>query len=326
MNIGFIGVGGVAQPHLQNLQKMKGVNITAVCDLDLARAQKVADAYGAESYDDYHEMLRTEELDGCYVCVIPGAHGNIELDLATAGIPFYTEKPVHLNLATCRKVVDALEKKGTINCVGYHWRYMSSTQTVKKFVDKHRVSLVEGSWYGGMPGVPWWRQIELSGGQLVEQSTHIVDMARYLAGEIHTVYALGAQGAMADIENYDIDDVSVVTLQFDSGAIGQITSGCIAGEHGGSKVEIAVKGRDWQAQVGGQAKVSDKKGARDVPEPQSWQEQLGNGDKAFINAIKNDSSAKILSDYISGAQTLAVTLAANQSMKSGKPVKVTRFV
>jgi predicted dehydrogenase len=96
--------------------------------------------------------------------------------------PFYAEKPVHLDLNVCQKVIDELEKNGTVNSVGYHWRYTSASQAAKKFIDKHQVGLVEGWWYGGFVGAPWWRQMKLSGGQLVEQSTHIVDMAALPGG------------------------------------------------------------------------------------------------------------------------------------------------
>ena len=326
MNIGFIGVGGVAQAHLGNLQKMKGVVVAAVCDIDGQRAQKAADTYGADCYEDYREMLKGAPLDAVYVCVVPGAHGTIELDLAKAGISFYAEKPVGLDLNICAKTIEAIEKTNCINGVGYHWRYRSGVQAARRWMEKHPVSLVEGCWYGDFVGAPWWRRMELSGGQLVEQTTHIVDLARYLGGEIHTVSAVGSTGAMKETDNYDIHDTSVALLQFDSGAIGQITSGCIANnEHAGSQVEIVFKGRGWQARIAGDVTLGDKKGVKEVPEVQSWAEQLGNGDKIFLNAVKNNSMDKVLSDYRSGAQTLAVTLAANESMQSGKAVKVRRF-
>ncbi|HEX8550659.1 MAG TPA: Gfo/Idh/MocA family oxidoreductase [Abditibacteriaceae bacterium] len=326
MNIGFIGVGGVAQAHLGNLQKMKNVVIASVCDVDGERAQKAADTYGADCYEDYREMLNGEKLDAVYVCVIPGAHGNIELDLAKAGIPFFSEKPVGLDLNTCAKTIEAIEKTNCINAVGYHWRYRAGVQAARRFMEKHPISVVEGAWYGGFVGVPWWRQMSLSGGQIVEQSTHVFDLARYLAGEVHTVTAIGATGAMKDVSNYDIHDASIALLQFDSGAIGHITTGCLADNpNAGSQVEIAFKGLGWQARVANDVTLGDKKGLKTVPEVQSWQEQLGNGDKIFLNAIKNNSMDKVLSDYRSGAQTLAVTLAANQSIESGKAVKVRRF-
>src|SRR5688572_29833827 len=108
MNVGFIGVGGVAQPHLQNVSNLRGVKISAVCDIVAERALQVGEKYGAKHYSDYREMLKNEALDACYVCVIPGGHGTIELELAHAKIPFYAEKPVHLDLKACAKVLDAV--------------------------------------------------------------------------------------------------------------------------------------------------------------------------------------------------------------------------
>ena len=179
-----------------------------------------------------------------------------------------------------------------------------------------------------MPGAPWWRQMAGSGGQLVEQSTHIVDMARYVAGEVHTVQATGATGAMTDIENYNIHDASIVLLQFDSGAIGSISSGCIAEKHGSSKVDVTFLGRNWMAwtNAGDAILKSEETGEQKVPSNQSWAEQLGNGDSAFVRAVKSGDQSGILSPYSSGAQTLAITLAANQAMQSGAAVKVRRFV
>jgi hypothetical protein len=65
------------------------VKIAAVCDIQPDRVRKAAETYEAKPYDDYKQMLKAESLDACYVCVIPGAHANIELDLVKAKVPFY---------------------------------------------------------------------------------------------------------------------------------------------------------------------------------------------------------------------------------------------
>ena len=328
LNIGFIGVGGVAQPHLNTLNEMDGVNISAVCDAFADRAKETGEKFGASVYTDYHELLSSEKLDGVYVCLIPGVHGTIELDLAKANIPFYIEKPVHLELDACARVLDQIEHSPVINSVGYHWRYGAGSQGVKKFLEGRQISLVQGYWDGGFVGAPWWRQLKLSGGQLVEQATHIVDLARYFAGEVKTVYSSATTGAMSDIENYDITDASITNLVFDSGAVGFISTTCIGEVEGDSKVDLTVKGRGFNAWSDSDAGRWNSKatGKGEVKGDQPWADQLGNGDRAFIAAIQSGDQSKILSDYRSGAQTLAVTLAANQSMESGEPVQVRRFV
>ncbi len=329
LKIGFIGVGGVAQPHLKNLSAMDGVRVSAVCDAFADRAKEVGENYSAAVYTDYQQMLETEQLDGVYVCLIPGVHGTTELDLAQKGVPFYIEKPVHLELDACQKVLDQLEKSPVINSVGYHWRYGKGSQAVKKFLQGRQISVVQGYWDGGFVGAPWWRQEKLSGGQLVEQATHIVDLARYLAGEVKSVYASASTGAMSEIENYDITDASITTLNFESGAVGFVSTNCIAeGVEGSSKVDLIVKGRgfnaftnsdkgEWNSKEGGKGEESGG---------QPWADQLGNGDRAFIAAIRAGDQSQIIADYRSGTQTLALTLAATESMKTGEVVTVRRFV
>jgi myo-inositol 2-dehydrogenase/D-chiro-inositol 1-dehydrogenase len=328
LNIGFIGVGGVAQAHLNNLHAMDGAKISAVCDAFADRAQSVGEKFGAAIYTDYKQMLSSEKLDGVYVCLIPGVHGEIELDLARASIPFYIEKPVHLDLDACARVLDQIEQKPVINSVGYHWRYGAGSQAVKGFLAGRQISLVQGYWDGGFVGAPWWRQMDLSGGQLVEQATHIVDLARFFAGEVKTVYSSATTGAMTGIENYDITDASVTNLVFDSGAVGFISTTCIGEVEGDSRVDLTVKGRGfnaWSNSDQGRWNSKDT-GKGEEKGGQPWADQLGNGDRAFISAIQSGDQSVILSDYRSGAQTLAVTLAANQSMKSGETVAVRRFV
>lgn len=327
LNIGFIGVGGVAQPHLNNLTNMENVNISAVCDAFADRAKEVGEKFDAAIYTDYKKMLADEKLDGCYVCLIPGVHGETELDLVKAQVPFYLEKPVHLELDACQRVLEQLEKTPIINSVGYHWRYGAGAQAAHKFLQDKKVSFVDGYWYSDFVGAPWWRQLKLSGGQLVEQSTHIVDLARYLGGEVKTVYAAASTGAMTEIENYDITDTSVIAMKFDSGAVGSVISGCIAEKNGGGKVDLTLKGRDWQVWTNSDESTWQSADGKDeVKGAQSWSEQLGNGDRAFVKAIRSGDQNEILADYRSGAQTLAITLAANESMQNGQEVNVRRFV
>ena len=327
LKIGFIGVGGVAQPHLNNLSAMDGVQISAVCDAFADRATEVGEKFGAAVYTDYKQMLAEQKLDGCYVCLIPGVHGETELDLVRARVPFYIEKPVHLDLDACQRVLDALEKTPVINSVGYHWRYAAGSQAAKAFLEGRKISFVDGYWYGGFVGAPWWRKMELSGGQLVEQSTHIVDLARYLAGEVKSVYCAASTGAMEEIEDYDITDTSVLALKFDSGAVGSVISGCVAEKHGGGKVDLTLKGRDFQVWTNSdKATWEGAEGKDEIAAGQEWSEQLGNGDAAFVGALQSGAQSGILADYRSGAQTLAVTLAGNESMQTGAEVVVRRFV
>lgn len=327
IKVGFIGAGGIAQAHMRNLAKMRGVKITAICDIQPDRASEVASNYDAAAYTNHKAMLKEAGLDAVYICVIPAAHKSIELDVIAAKLPFYCEKPVNLSLKQGEKALEAATKAKLITAVGYHWRHQGGAQAAKKFLAKKTPTLVDGAWYGRMPGVPWWRQMKLSGGQIVEQTTHVFDCARYLVGEVNRVHAIATTGAMTNVENFSVHDASVVSLEFESGAIGVITSGCMADGVGG-RIELAIKGRGWTAIVDhhGGGTLIDQKKTKPVEAITKYENGLGPADAAFIAAVKNNDQSKVFSPYASGLQSLAVTLAANKSIKSGRPVKVERFV
>ena len=118
--VGFIGVGDIASAHMPNVGGREDTQISAVCDIDESRAQAAAQKWGATPYTDYRQMIDKESLNAVYVCLWPSVHGTIELDLCEHEIPFFTEKPVNLDLAAAKKrtvtrSIKSAYGKGSIN-------------------------------------------------------------------------------------------------------------------------------------------------------------------------------------------------------------------
>jgi myo-inositol 2-dehydrogenase/D-chiro-inositol 1-dehydrogenase len=80
--------------------------------------------------------------------------------------------------------------KKLITSVGYHFRYMDSTATALRCLQERKIGMALGYWMGNMPMISWWRKQEASGGQFIEQTSHIVDLLRYTLGEVEEVYAV----------------------------------------------------------------------------------------------------------------------------------------
>jgi predicted dehydrogenase len=224
VRVGFIGAGGIANAHLQVLRHMEGVRIAAFCDVDRERAESHAAAYNGRAYTDVHAMLDAEKLEAVYICVPPHAHVGQEEALIERGIPFFVEKPIANTLEKAESIAAAVEKAGLLTSVGYHWRYMTYSQLARERLAGKTIGMALGYWMGGMPGVYWWRRQDLSGGQMVEQTTHIIDLARDLCGEIVEVYAAMSTRASGDIENCTVTDVGTMTVKFASGAVGAISA------------------------------------------------------------------------------------------------------
>ena len=174
-----------------------------------------------------------------------------------------------------------------------------------------------------MPGVSWWRQRKLCGGQALEQTTHIFDLARYMAGDVKSVFAYAATGQMTDVPKKTVEDSSVMTLEFASGAVGAIASSCVAGTSGYGKSGLDLIGRDWAFELTpGSLVTFEKRVRKEVAAPTPWRTPHGGGDVAFIHALKTGDRSRILSDYADAVKSMAVSVAGLESLKSKKPEKV----
>lgn len=317
VKVGFIGAGGIASAHITTLQAVDDVQIVAICDTSRERAESAAARVVAKAYADHREMFDAESLDAVYVCLPPYAHTDMELIAASKGIHLFVEKPVAVSLDKAREVRDAIQNAGVVSAVGYHWRYQSNTERARQVLKNREVGMVLGYWMGGFPGVAWWRRMEQSGGQMVEQTTHIFDLARYLCGDITEVYAAYANRASQDVPGFDIADVGTATLKFASGVVGTISNSCLLSVP--YLVGLHIVAKDLVVEIHGDLKVVEP-GHTEIFT--GGVNAMLEENRAFIDAVRTGDACGIQSSYADAVKTLAVTLACNQSAATGQPVQV----
>ncbi|HET6815098.1 MAG TPA: Gfo/Idh/MocA family oxidoreductase [Actinomycetota bacterium] len=231
VRIGMVGAGAVAARHVRTLLAMDGVEVAGVADPALERARELAGSAGAAAYPNHMELLDAERLDAVYICVPPFAHGAPELAVIDAGLPMFVEKPVAIDQGTAATVAARLDERPVLTCTGYHWRWLDIFDRAAELLADRPPRLVQCSWLDKVPPPAWWLRRDGSGGQVIEQTTHVLDTARGLAGEVTEVHALGTRGEAASTEAAlpaaDIHDVSVAALRFASGAVGTVASTCL---------------------------------------------------------------------------------------------------
>lgn len=314
VRIGFIGCGGNARGHMATLSKMEDVKLVALCDVKPELAKSACEQFGAEPYTNHKEMLERKDLDAIYISIPVFAHGEPELDTIKRGLPFFVEKPVAINMEIAEKVLSAVEKNKIITCVGYQLRYAGSVDATKEVLKGKTITMVNGKYWcnSGVGGPSFWlRQMSKSGGQLVEQATHTVDMMRCLAGEIKEVFAYQENRVLKDI---DCPDVNVVAMKFESGAIGSLTtSWSYEGDWDNANVLDILFNNSLLKWTYGDFTV--KPAPEKLPEKGPSQSI----DRVFIDAVKSGNDSQIRSPYRDAIKTLAATLAMNKSGQSGKP-------
>jgi predicted dehydrogenase len=302
VKIGFIGCGGNARGHMGTLSKMEDVKLVALCDVKAEMAKSACDQFGAEPYTDHKVMLERKDLDAVYISIPVFAHGEPEMDVIKRGLPFLVEKPVAINMEIAKRVLDAVEKNKIITCVGYQLRYAGSVDATKEALKGKTITMVNGKYWcnSGMGGPSFWlRQMSKSGGQLVEQATHTIDMMRCLAGEIKEVFAYQENRILKDI---DCPDVNVVAMKFASGAIGSITTAwSYEGDwNNANTVDILFDNSLLSWTYGG---FTIK------PEPATLPEKGPEQgiDRVFVDAVRSGDGSNILSPYSDAIKTLEAT-------------------
>ncbi len=317
VRVGFIGAGVIANRHLGDLLDFADVRVVALADLALDRAREAAARCGARAYADYTEMLDREPLDALYICVPPFAHGAPELAALARGLPFFVEKPLSVDPLVAEAIARGVAARGLTTAVGYHWRYLDTVAAAREQLATTPARLALGYWLDGTPPPPWWTKGAQSGGQLVEQTTHIFDLARYLVGPVDEVQALGARLARPAYPDADIDDVSLATLRFASGALGSLASTCLLqwphriGLHlFGDGLAIELSEFHLMVDVGRGRPVREAHGDPFVRE-----------DRDFIDAVAGRAN-RIRVPYAEALETHRLVTAAARSAKEGRALRL----
>jgi len=317
MRTGFIGAGGIAGNYRASLGKLNAP-VAAVCDTNAERAEKVAEEENAKSYTDHTEMLRAEELDAVFICIPPGAHTTQVADCANAGCAVFVAKPIALGLDTARDALRAITVAGVINQVGYMARYSDLTAKVKELTADRQLGMGVGRFMCRMgAGHPWWGKAAVCGGQMLEQSTHVFDLLRFLLGDVAHVQAWGHRGLANDVA--DFEQCTVCNLRFANGGIGTVTSTCAASVPDGFALELL--GRDFYLKLVLDNQLRGTVDGKSV-EFEGTERGYFRQVERVVQAVAKHDQSLVRSCYADAAKTLATTLAANRSLVTGKVEKV----
>jgi len=333
----FVGSGGMASAHLKAIAPFHDAEIVALCDVDAAKIQQrlaelkeLRPSATPRTFTNPDEMLQEVEADAVFILLPPFAHGPAEQACLRYGKPFFVEKPVGLDWGLTRELAAEVERSGLLTCAGYMNRYRAGVQKGRELLQSDPAILVFGGWIGGSPNPKpgdtnigsWWVQKDKSGGQIVEQTTHTFDLVRFLCGEAVEVCAHAANGFNKNIYNYTIDDASSVNILLKSGAVANLMSSCSA-NGGGGGVSLNVYAHDttllftgWEHSV----KIL-RKGA-DPEEVKGEDNIFAIEDRVFLDAVSTGDGSRIQSTYPDAAKTLQLTIAANRSIATRKPVPI----
>ena len=249
LNIGMIGTGFMAKAHSRAYANMERcispapakLILRAIADIDKASAEKGARQYGFEkAVVGWESIVNDDSIDIVSILTPNYTHKEICLSALKRGKHIICEKPLANNAGEAKEIWVAAKKLACKNLVAYNYRRIPAVILAKNLIDDGTIGEIRnfrGNYLSDwarderMPTQNWRFQTKYSGaGALGDTGSHVIDLARYLVGEVSEVSAMlrtwiEARPSYADankMDKVDNDDDAILMLKFNNGAIGTI--------------------------------------------------------------------------------------------------------
>ena len=332
--IALAGCGRISKNHFDAIEKVDGLELVAVCDVDPTRAEQAARERGVACFTSYEKMLKDANADVITIATPSGLHTDQGIAAANAGKHVVMEKPMAISLTGADALVHACDKAGVQLFVVKQNRLNPPIQLLKHAIDKNRfgrVYMASCTVHWARPQeyydqAPWRGTWEFDGGAFMNQASHYVDLIQWLMGPVESVMAKTATLA----RRIETEDTGVAVLKFRSGALGSIQVTMLAYPRN-LEGSITILGEKGSVKIGGTA----------VNKVDFWQFAEYDDDDKLIEAVETNppnvyglghqgyyrnvlavlrGEAKPDTDGRAGRKSLELILGIYESAKTGREV------
>ncbi len=245
--IAVIGAGSIAQiGHLPYYRDHPDVDLVAVVDVNLERAQQVAAKFGApNAYADAKEMFQREKPDAVSICTTNSTHVPLAMLAIEQGADVLVEKPLAIESSEAWRLVEAARASDRICMVGMTHRYRNEADAVKRYVDAGELGDI---YYAkakilrrrGTPTGWFTDKSKSGGGPLMDIGVHVLDLAWWLLGQptakrisgqlvqgVGRYDTVASRWKSADEQNqdnsvFDVEDFASAYIRFENNLVLQL--------------------------------------------------------------------------------------------------------
>jgi predicted dehydrogenase len=247
IGVGMLGYAFMGKAHSNAMKKLPYMiypppavpKLVAVCGRNEEATRAAAVRFGYETYyTDWRQMLADDRVQLFDNGGPNDAHAEPSIAAAQAGKHILCEKPLGRTAEESKTMLDAVQKAGVKHMVAFNYRFVPAIRQIRKIVDSgalgkiyhFRASYLQ-EWI--MPhynlGMIWRLQKSVAGsGALGDLGAHIIDLGRYLVGDVKSVSAMTktfiperpwGDGTMGKV---DVDDAFAAVVEFENGALGTL--------------------------------------------------------------------------------------------------------
>ena len=332
--IAFSGCGRISKNHFEAINKIDGLDLAAVTDVDPERAARAGEQWKVPYFTSYEKMLAETKADIVAIATPSGLHPAQGIAAARAGMHVVTEKPMAISLTGADDLVKACDTAGVQLFVVKQNRLNPPVQLLKRAVDRGRfgrIYMASCTVHWARPQeyydqAPWRGTWEFDGGAFMNQASHYVDLIQWLMGPVESVMAKTATLA----RRIETEDTGIAILKFRSGALGMIQVTMLAYPRN-LEGSLTLLGETGSAKIGGTA----------VNKIEHWQFADYDDDDKLVEAVETTppnvyglghegyyrnvlsvlrGEAKPDTDGRAGRKSLELILGIYESAKTGREV------
>ncbi len=326
IRLGFFSFAHMhAVSYARSAQSMPGVEIVGIYDDNPARGEEWAEKLQSRFFASADALL-TEGLDGAVICAENVNHRPLVEACAGRVGAILCEKPIATTIADAQAMIDVCAKSHTKLQIAFPVRFSQAVLQLKAQLDAGALGEIYSAKctnHGSMPGGWFTDQHLAGGGAVIDHTVHVIDVLRWMWGaEVTEVYAEIGDSLLHP--GLGIDDAGLLSFQLSNGVYGTLDTSWSRPKSyptwGDVKIEIL--GETGLVRVDAFAQhiavSSDKTGKT------QWAGWGSNADAAlladFVGMIREDRQPSITG--YDGLKALEVALAAYESARTGKPIKI----
>ena len=213
LHMGVIGLGSMGKNHARVCSEINTIQLTGVSDIDPITVKAIADRFHTKSFTTHKEMIK--DIDAAIIATPTITHYKIAMDLLNEGKHVLVEKPICESVKKADELVKKAEKEGLILAVGHIERHNPAVRFAKESMNIKKL--------GELISIASKRVSNFPGrirdvGVIFDFGIHDIDVMRYLAGEVTSVYARAGNFN----KSITHEDHANIMLNFESGICGVI--------------------------------------------------------------------------------------------------------
>ena len=242
LGFAIIGCGFISAQHAWAIRESDGGELRVACDVDAARAEAFSTQHGVEATTDFEAILRRDDVDVVNICTLPVLHAEMTIKAVQAGKHVLVEKPIATTLEEADQMIAAARQAGVKLTVIHQMRFSTINQRMKRLLD------------AGAIGKPFFIDVTYrtfrpqayfdsnergtgrldGGGVFITHAIHDLDVILMFMGPVRSVTARKAVlGHVMEVE-----DIGMALLEFESGAMGMLSTSTCVKRHHDRTVEI----------------------------------------------------------------------------------------